>query len=377
MRFDIKKRLRTLFTVIGLLVMTMGMVSCSNLSADGVETEISASAAESTLKVHYLDIGQGDATLIVCDGHAMLIDAGDNNKGTAVQAYLKSQKIESIDYVIGTHPDADHIGGLDVIITKFDCGTIFLTDETKDTNTYRDVIDAMKYKSYQKTVPQVGETYVLGEAEFTIVGPSELNSDSNDNSIAIILRHGSVAFYFEGDAGEKEETAIIDCGIKISADVYKIGHHGSKTSTSDEMLQTVSPAYAVISVGDNSYGHPNAAVLNKLRAANIQVFRTDEQGTIVATSDGTEITWNMQPDIGWQAGEPTASSGDDEEDSQVTKSDNNSGSASDIMVHITATGEKYHSAGCEYLGKSDEEVTLEEAKAKGLTPCSKCNPPQT
>lgn len=259
---------------------------------------------DSRLQVHYMDVGQGDATLIVCDGHAMLIDAGNNNQGTAVQSYLQSQNVETLDYVIGTHPDADHVGGLDVVITKLDCETILLTEEEKDTNTYRDVLDAIQYKGYKRTNPVIGDTYRLGSAEFTVAGPKHIGSDSNDNSIAIILQHGENTFYFEGDAGEKEEEDILDSGIEISADVYKIGHHGSKTSTSDGMLEAVSPAYAVISVGDNSYGHPNAEVLNKLRAAGIQVFRTDEQGTIVAESDGTQITFNCQPSETWQAGEP-------------------------------------------------------------------------
>lgn len=259
---------------------------------------------DSLLQIHYMDVGQGDATLIVCDGQAMLIDAGNNNQGTAVQSYLQSQNVETLDYVIGTHPDADHVGGLDVVITKFDCKRILLTGEEKDTNTYRDVLYAIEYKGYERTEPVVGDTYQLGSASFTILGPKSIGSDSNDNSIAIILRHGSNTFYFEGDAGEKEEEEILGGKIAVAADVYKIGHHGSKTSTSDGMLEAVNPAYAVISVGDNSYGHPNAEVLNKLREAGIQVFRTDEQGTIVVESDGEQLTFNCQPSETWQAGEP-------------------------------------------------------------------------
>lgn len=272
---------------------------------ENAKNPVSLETDGSVLQVHYMDVGQGDATLITCDGQAMLIDAGNNNQGTAVQSYLNSQNVETLDYVIGTHPDADHVGGLDVVITKFDCKTILLTEEEKDTITYRDVLDAIKYKGYNRTDPVVGDTYQLGRAEFTIVGPRRLISDSNDNSIAIILRHGSNVFYFEGDAGEKEEEDILDSGIELAADVYKIGHHGSKTSTTDEMLDSVDPVYAVISVGeDNSYGHPNAEILNKLRKAGIQVFRTDEQGTIIAQSDGEQLTFNCSPSETWQAGEP-------------------------------------------------------------------------
>ena len=341
---------------------------------------------QSELEVHYLDVGQGDSTLIICDGHAMLIDAGDNSKGTAVQLYLNKQNVTTLDYVIGTHPDEDHIGGLDVILTKFDCKTIFLTDEQKDTNTYRDVLDALDYKGYEKTQPVVGNSYMLGSASFTILGPGVLSEDSNDNSIAILLEHGNNKFYFEGDAGEREEKDILSTGLPVAADVYKIGHHGSKTSTSDGMLSAVHPTYAVISVGaGNSYGHPNAETLNKLRANNIQVFRTDEQGVIVAKSDGTTLTFLESPSESWQAGEAGSGQTESEEYTNestkaqdvVTSSANVTQSeTADVMVHITRTGKKYHNAGCSYLKESDTEVSLEDAKAMGLTPCSKCNPPQ-
>ena len=339
---------------------------------------------DSTLEVHYIDVGQGDATLITCDGHAMLIDAGNNDKGTAVQSYLMHQNVTALDYVIATHPDADHIGGLDVVITKFDCGTIFMTDDEKDTATYRDVIDAMDYRGYSKTAPVVGNSYALGGAAFTIVGPTKLGVDSNGNSIAILLQHGNNRFYFEGDAEEQEEADILSTGIDISADVYKTGHHGSKTSTSDALLAAVSPQYAVISVGEgNKYGHPNAETLNKLRADGVSIFRTDEQGTIVATSDGSAITWNCSPSESWQAGEPTGSSigstGSTASQSAVVENSDDAASPdtdADVTVHITNTGTKYHAAGCRYLKDSDIEVSLSEAKDRGYTPCSVCKPPQ-
>ncbi len=336
---------------------------------------------DSTLEVHYIDVGQGDATLITCNGHAMLIDAGNNDKGTAVQSYLMHQNVAALDYVIATHPDADHIGGLDVVITKFDCGTIFMTDDKKDTATYRDVIDAMDYRGYTKTTPVVGNTYTLGNATFTIVGPTKLGVDSNGNSIAILLQHGNNRFYFEGDAEEQEEADILSTGIDISADVYKTGHHGSKTSTSDALLAAVHPQYAVISAGaGNKYGHPNAETLNKLRAGGVSVFRTDEQGTIVATSDGSAVTWNCSPSESWQAGEPTGSStGSTASQSAVVENSDDAASPdtdADVTVHITNTGTKYHAAGCRYLKDSDIEVSLSEAKDRGYTPCSVCKPPQ-
>lgn len=347
------------------------------------------------LTVHYMDVGQGDATLITCGEDAMLIDAGDNSRGTKVQMYLSSQNITKLDYVIGTHPDADHIGGLDVVITKFDCGTIFLTDEEKDTKTYEDVISAMEYKGYKKTTPVPEKTHKLGEASFIIVAPLQENNDSNDNSIALLLTYGDTKFYFEGDAGEEEEEQILSSGVDVKADVYKIGHHGSKTSTTDNMLEAVSPECAVISAGeDNRYGHPHAEVLNKLRINGIKTFRTDEQGTVVAKSDGENIIFNMSPSDSWQAGEPGsvsdrepvvkgAANSDIVEDEAVqtnndTAKDGN-GSVDDgivEIVHITDTGKKYHTGNCRYIKDSDREISLEDAKAAGYEPCKVCHAPQ-
>lgn len=370
------------------------------------------SSSAGQMQVHFIDVGQGDAALIACDGHYMLIDAGNNDKGTTVQSYLMSQGVEKLDYVIGTHPDADHIGGLDVVIYKFDCDTIIMPDVANDTRTYDDVVQAMKSKGYQTTYPVVGETYTLGGATFTIVAPNaDYGNDMNDWSVGVLVQNGNNRFLFTGDAEEKAEEDILNNGIDISADVYAAAHHGSKTATSQAFLDKVSPTYVVISAGEgNKYGHPHAEVLNRLRAAGISVFRTDEQGTIVATSDGNDITWNCSPSESWKAGEPTGSSdtsqnaasfgtGTSNNNSSSSVADNSSGDStassgssdagiaadtsgstnsdsSSVMVHITDTGSKYHSAGCSYLKKSDHEVTLSEAKSMGLTPCSRCNPPQ-
>ena len=267
--------------------------------------------SETELNVHFLDVGQGDAILISCDGAYMLIDAGDNDKGTLVQNYLNKQGVEHLDYIIGTHPDADHIGGMDVILYKFDCGTVMMPEVTNDTATYRDVIDMMKEKGYQNTAPAVGDSYSLGSAQFTIVGPTDTYEDTNNNSIVILLTHGDNKFLFVGDAEEKAEEDMLAEGVSVKADVLKVGHHGSRTASSEAFLQAVEPTYAVISCGqDNSYGHPHAEALNTLRRMGVKVFRTDEQGTVVATSDGHEISWNCAPSDTWKAGENTQNSTD-------------------------------------------------------------------
>ncbi|OUQ26210.1 hypothetical protein B5E77_09760 [Lachnoclostridium sp. An131] len=273
--------------------------------------DVSAAASDvfrdgSTLEVHFLDVGQGDATLIRCGEAAMLIDAGNNSWGDDVRDYLEYQSIGDLDYVIGTHPDADHIGGLDVVMEAFDCGTVIMPDYEKDTQTYTDVTDVMEEKGYELTLPQVGMVYELGEAAFTIVAPNgEYGDNANDYSVGILLEHGENRFLLTGDAEEDSEADMLDNGIDLSADVLKAAHHGSRTANTEAFLERVNPEYVVISCGEgNSYGHPHAEVLNRLREMGIKVFRTDEEGTVVATSDGAGITFNVPPSESWQAGEP-------------------------------------------------------------------------
>ncbi len=273
--------------------------------------DVSAAASDvfrdgSTLEVHFLDVGQGDATLIRCGEAAMLIDAGNNSWGDDVRDYLEYQGIGDLDYVIGTHPDADHIGGLDVVMEAFDCGTVIMPDYEKDTQAYTDVTDVMEERGYELTLPQVGTVYELGEAAFTIVAPNgEYGDNANDYSVGILLEHGENRFLLTGDAEEDSEADMLDNGIDLSADVLKAAHHGSRTANTEAFLERVNPEYVVISCGEgNSYGHPHAEVLNRLREMGIKVFRTDEEGTVVATSDGAGITFNVPPSESWQAGEP-------------------------------------------------------------------------
>ena len=256
------------------------------------------------LKVHFIDVGQGDATLITCDNKAMLIDAGDNSKGTTVQMYLQKQGIKKLDYLILTHPDSDHIGGADVVVTKFDVDTVFMADFKKDNKTYEDLMRALKSKNLKWSTPNVGNTYRLGSAEFTIIAPNTIYDDPNNASIGILLSHGSNSFLFTGDAEEEAEYDILANGLNIDCDVFKAGHHGSSTSNSKDFVEAASPEYVVVSCEkDNSYGHPHAEPMNLFRGMGVKLFRTDEQGTIVAISDGDKITWNCAPVEGWTAGE--------------------------------------------------------------------------
>lgn len=274
-----------------------------------VEAENDKAVADedvSGMEVHFIDVGQGDATLIKVGDHAMLIDCGENDKGTAVQLYLKKQGVEHLDYLVLTHTDSDHIGGADVIISKFNIGQIFLSDFKKDNKTYRDLMDSMKSRNMGFSIPEVGEEYALGNAVFTILAPNDSYEDPNNSSIALIVDYGQNSFLFSGDCEEEAEQDILENGMDLDVDVYQVGHHGSRTSSTEEFLDAMTPSYAVISCGEgNSYGHPHAQTLNRLRERKVKVFRTDEQGSIIAFCDGEQIRWNCSPSDSWQAGEPS------------------------------------------------------------------------
>lgn len=258
----------------------------------------------SDLEVHFLDVGQGDCILLICEGKSMLIDAGDNSMGQTVADYIQYQKIDRLDYVVATHPDADHIGGLDDVLEDISCGEVIMTDDKKDTKTYDEVVDIIEEKNIEKHEPQSGEIFDFGCSTVKILGPVADNEDMNDNSIVLQVTHGEKKFLFSGDAQSEEMEQICDSGDDISSNVYKVAHHGSKGSASERFLDSVNPEYAVISCGeDNSYGHPHQEILLYLRNNNIALFRTDEQGTIVAVSDGEDITWNCSPSESWQSGD--------------------------------------------------------------------------
>ena len=330
------------------------------------------SKPEGTLEVHYIDVGQGDATLIKCGSHAMLIDGGNNNKGTTVQLYLKKQGVESLDYVIGTHPDADHIGGLDVIVYKYNCDTVIMPDYEKDTKTYQELVDVIHDKNMKINYPVVGEQYALGEAKFTIIAPNSnsYGGNANDYSVAILLEYGKNRFLFTGDAEEASETEMLSNGIELSADVYKVAHHGSRSASTQEFLNAVRPKYAVISCGEgNSYGHPHAEVLNRLRSMGVEVFRTDEQGSIIASSDGENITWNCSATDSWQSGEQTES--DRENSDNVTEQ---------TTYVLNTNTKKFHRETCGSVSQIKEEnfqkvqMSREELEQSGYSPCKNCNP---
>ncbi|MGP1488815.1 MAG: ComEC/Rec2 family competence protein [Peptoanaerobacter stomatis] len=248
----------------------------------------------STLQVHFIDVGQGDSTLIITpDKKTILIDAGDEQHSSRTTGYIKSQGIEKLDLVIATHPDADHIGGMDKIIKNFDIGMFSMPLVSKDTKQYKEIKKELKNKKLKNKPLYTGDGLSIGkDIKLQILSPqkNKTYSDTNEYSIVVRLLYKEVSFLFMADATMENEIAIINDFDDIRADVLKLGHHGSSTSTSDYFLGKVNPSIGVISCGkNNKYGHPHKEVMNLLEKYNIIIFRTDKQGSIVLKSDGYKI----------------------------------------------------------------------------------------
>lgn len=291
-------RFKNLTEVMLVLTLMLFIVGCTNSATDaGKESKTDSSKVSDQLKVHYINVGQADSILIQQGSHAMLIDAGNNGDSKTVANYIKDQGVTKLDFLVGTHPHEDHIGGMDYIINDLQIDKIYLPKATTDTKTFKDVVTAIKNKGMKATVPTPGETFKLGDANCTILGPINSNpGDLNSYSIVIKVVFDNNKFLFTGDAQSSNESDMINKGYDLSTDVLKVGHHGSHTSTSDAFLSKVNPKYVVISCEKgNDYGHPHKEVMDKLKAKSIPVYRTDQCGTIVAISDGKNITFNCKP----------------------------------------------------------------------------------
>ncbi len=243
------------------------------------------------LEVHFIDVGQADAALVLCGDAAMLIDGGNADDSSLIYSYLRDNGIDYLDYVIATHPHEDHIGGIPGAMAYADVGKIFSPTVHSDNEFFIALSKAASECGAEIEVPKTGDSFSLGGADVEIVGP--IKTDYEDiNNISLVLRvvYGETVFLFTGDAERESEQDILASGRDISANVLKVGHHGSRDSSIYPFLSAVMPEYAVISVGkDNSYGHPTDAALSRLRDAGAEIFRTDEKGDIICISDGETV----------------------------------------------------------------------------------------
>lgn len=240
------------------------------------------------LSIHYIDVGQADSIFIQNKKNSILIDAGNNEDGPLLVKYLKEQNVSKIDYVIGTHPHEDHIGGLDSIINNFEIKEVYLPDVMTTTKTFEDVLDSIANNNLEITIPTIGDKFTLGEMNFEVIHTGTNEKDLNAASIVLKMNFGKHSYLFTGDTTEEMENIFLHKDINI--DILKVAHHGSKYSTCDNFLKATTPTYAIISVGEeNNYGHPEPETINRLKQYTSNIYMTKDLGTIILTSDGTNI----------------------------------------------------------------------------------------
>ncbi|HYF83776.1 MAG TPA: ComEC/Rec2 family competence protein [Clostridia bacterium] len=350
-----------------ILVLCMGIIACSSPEAAG--GYVNAGNGQS-LKVHFIDVGQADAILIQGPkGENIVIDAGNNSDSEMVVSYIRKQGVKELNAVIGTHPHEDHIGGLDAVIKSFNVDKVYLPKAVHTTDTFRDVLKAVSDKGLKVTTAVKGVSIPLSGMTAEFLGPVGSEYENLNNHSAVLkLTYGETSFLFQGDAEVESEKDILksDMSSKLKADVLKVGHHGSYNATTPEYLAKVNPKYAVIMSGKgNDYGHPHKEPMELLKSKGIEIYRTDEEGTIVAESDGKSITFNVKPD--------SHNYGTEKTNTQKLYTDSTGNGL--IKGNINSRSEKiYHLPGGAYYDKTVPEKwfkTEQEAQDAGFRPSSK------
>lgn len=261
-----------------------------NIKNKVIDSQVINVLPDGELRIHYLDVGQGDSILIENAGEYMLIDAGNNEDGKLLVKYFKNLGIKKFTYLVGTHAHEDHIGGMDDVINNFEVSNFYMPDVVTTTKTFEDVIEALENKNIYFDTPKIGDNFNFGGCNFLVLNVSNDDSDLNDTSIVLRLVYGKNKFLFTGDATSVVEDKILKLGYDISSDVLKVPHHGSEYSNSLKFIKKVNPEYSIISVGAyNSYNHPHNKAIKNLESVGSTIYRTDKDGTVIVSSDGENI----------------------------------------------------------------------------------------
>ena len=315
-----------------------------------------------TLSVHFIDVGQADCALLECGGEYMLIDGGNKDDGQLVVSYLEQQGVEYLNTVICTHAHEDHVGGLPSVLAVYPTHTILSPTKTYSSRIFDDFLYYSDQQRIEVEIPEPGDVYHLGDNEsgatVTILGPVKSYAETNDTSIVCRVEFGASSFLFTGDMEVAAENDMLDYwgeGFEWEADVLKIGHHGSNTSSGYRFLHEVSPTYGIISVGaGNDYGHPHKEPMSRFRQAGMTLFRTDELGTVMVTTDGVDFffTWDNQSALPENA-EP----------------------AEEITFIGNKNSKTFHGSDCSSLPSEKNRVyfdTYQDAIDAGYKPCGSC-----
>ncbi|MBE6960570.1 MAG: MBL fold metallo-hydrolase [Ruminococcaceae bacterium] len=279
--------MKKLLTVFLLLCLLVGCLGC---------TQPVDNQPQGQFIVHFIDLGQSDSILLEYEGHFGLIDGGYANTSDKLLDYLEDQDVEKLDLVVSTHMHGDHIGGLPAVLEAYEVGVLWHSRQTY----YSDAYDKLLYYADQQDTlvekPVVTQLFLLGDVQLELLGPLQKSyTDINNSSLVIMASYGENRFLFTGDMRHEAEKELVEAGTNLKADVLKVGHHGSYTSTSYLFLRTVQPDYAVIQCGrNNEYGHPHSEPMSRLRDADVDIYRNDKLGTVIAVCDGKNITFSWE-----------------------------------------------------------------------------------
>lgn len=357
-------RNKKITTAIALLLALIAICTGCNLPA-------SEPIKDSGFSIHFIDVGQGDAALVECDGHYMLIDGGTTENSSKMYAVLMEKQIDYLDYVVGTHPDADHIGGLAGALNYASAGNVLCSVTEHDTESFQNFKKYADRNGGGIRIPKAGEQFSLGTATVTVLSVNT-GFSVNDDSIVLKIAYGKTSVLFTGDAEYDAEQTLLKNNIDISADVLKVGHHGSASSTSEAFLNAVNPSYAIISVGENNdYQHPTDVVLNRLEKQGTEIYRTDLSGEIYLTSDGRNIAIHTE-----KTPSPFQNLGSGTENN--VSEDTRQNISCDYILNLKS--KKFHYPECKSVQDMSEknkgffDGTREELLDMEYEPCGNCCP---
>ena len=312
-----------------------------------------------SLSVVFIDVGEGDAIFVECNHKTMLVDGGSNS--SLMYSYLSQHGVNHLDYVVCSHPHGDHVGGLAGALNYATVDTAYCPFDTYDLKEFNDFTQYLSKQGVTITIPKPGDTFSLGAAVVEVLGPVIQSENLNDDSLVMKLSVGDISFLFTGDMEKEEEQSLIDSGCDLESTVLKVGHHGSNTSTSQTFLERVAPQCGVISVGkNNGYDFPSEEVIQLLNDKAVSVYRTDMQGDIVCTTDGSTLSFNVDP-VKYV---PSSLSVESEQISYV----------------LNTNTKKFHYPSCSSVetikdkNRQDFTGSREEAINMGYDPCGRCNP---